>query len=116
MWAFSMLAIDPSLHLQSSSAICKADSSTSSSVHRAELLSRITVRQSRAVVISRLPDLGNCAMALKRTGLEAKLSERPAAAECPLMAQSRHAQCADECPPLGANRTFDQPLLTNLDF
>src|SRR6476620_12468940 len=26
--------------------------------------------------------------------------------ECPLMAQSRHAQCADECPPLGAKRTL----------
>jgi hypothetical protein len=28
----------------------------------------------------------------------------------------RHAQCADECPLLGANRTFDQPLLTDLDL
>jgi hypothetical protein len=31
------------------------------------------------------------------------------------MAQSRHAQCADECPLLGAKRNIDQPLLTNLD-
>jgi hypothetical protein len=36
--------------------------------------------------------------------------------KCPLLAQSRHAQCADECPLLGAKRTFDQPLLTNLDL
>jgi len=35
---------------------------------------------------------------------------------CPPMAHSRHAQCADKCPLLGANRTFDQPLLTNLDL
>src|SRR6476646_5434395 len=25
---------------------------------------------------------------------------------CPLLAQSRHAQCADECPLLGAKRTW----------
>jgi hypothetical protein len=31
------------------------------------------------------------------------------------LAQSKHAQCADECPLLGANRT-DQSLLTNLDL
>ena len=37
-------------------------------------------------------------------------------AQCPLLAQSRHAQCADECPLLGAKRTCDQPLLTNLDL
>jgi hypothetical protein len=39
-------------------------------------------------------------------------SEHP----CLLLAQSRHAQYADEYPLLGANRTFDQPLLTNLDL
>ena len=33
-----------------------------------------------------------------------------------LLAQSRHAQCADECPLLGAKRDMDQPLLTNLDL
>jgi hypothetical protein len=35
---------------------------------------------------------------------------------CLLMAQSRHAQCADECPLLGAKLDSDQPLLTNLDL
>jgi hypothetical protein len=31
---------------------------------------------------------------------------------CPLLAQSGHAPCADECPLLGAKRT----LLANLDL
>jgi hypothetical protein len=33
-----------------------------------------------------------------------------------LLAQCRHAQCTDECPLLGAQRTLTQPLLTNLDL
>jgi hypothetical protein len=37
-------------------------------------------------------------------------------ARCPLLAQSRHAQCADECPLLGAKRTLTNRLLTNLDL
>ena len=34
------------------------------------------------------------------------------AIRCLLLAQSRHAQCADECPLLAS----DQPLLTNRDL
>jgi hypothetical protein len=30
---------------------------------------------------------------------------------CPLLAQSRHAQCADECPLLGAKRTLTNRCL-----
>src|SRR5215510_2404005 len=30
---------------------------------------------------------------------------------CPLLAQSRHAQCADECPLLGATRTLTNRCL-----
>jgi hypothetical protein len=30
---------------------------------------------------------------------------------CPLLAQSRHAQCADECPLLGARRTLTNRCL-----
>ena len=30
---------------------------------------------------------------------------------CPFMAQSRHAQCADECPLLGAKRTLTNRCL-----
>jgi len=32
------------------------------------------------------------------------------------LAQSRHAQCADECPLLGAKTDVDQPLLINLSI
>jgi hypothetical protein len=32
------------------------------------------------------------------------------------MALSGHAQCADECPLLGAKRTLKQRLLTHLDL
>ena len=32
------------------------------------------------------------------------------------LALSGRANRADECPLLGANRAFDQPLLTNLDL
>ena len=31
--------------------------------------------------------------------------------QCPLMAQSRHAQCADKCPLLGAKRTLTNRCL-----
>ena len=33
--------------------------------------------------------------------------------ECPLLALSRHAQCADECPLLGAKRTWINRRLPN---
>jgi hypothetical protein len=41
-----------------------------------EFLSCITVSQIAGSRDSRVPDVGNSAMALKRTGLAAKLSER----------------------------------------
>jgi hypothetical protein len=34
----------------------------------------------------------------------------------PLLAQSRHAQCADECPLLAAKRTLTNRCFTNLDL
>jgi hypothetical protein len=37
-------------------------------------------------------------------------------APCPFVAQSGHAQCADECPLLGAKRTLIDRWLTNLDL
>jgi hypothetical protein len=36
--------------------------------------------------------------------------------QCPLLAQSRHAQCAKKCPLLGGKVDIDQPVLTNLDL
>jgi len=38
------------------------------------------------------------------------------AALCPLLAQSRHAQCADECPLLVGKAEVDQPLLYQSGF
>src|SRR4030095_9245360 len=37
--------------------------------------------------------------------------DQPLSCKCPLMAQSRHAQCADECPLLGAKRTLTNRCL-----
>jgi hypothetical protein len=76
MWASSMSAIDPCLTSAILLSPMKADSSTSSSAYRAEFPSRITVSPIAGSCDSRVPDVGNSAMALKRTGLAAKLSER----------------------------------------
>jgi hypothetical protein len=41
-----------------------------------------------------------------RNMMRSRQGTRLAAAECLLLALSRHAQCADECPLLGAKRTL----------
>jgi hypothetical protein len=38
--------------------------------------------------------------------IEAVVAKTAAVGPCPLLAQSRHAQCADECPLLGVKRTW----------
>ena len=42
---------------------------------------------------------------LKREISPWRFSDRTRDGRCPLLAQSRHAQCADECPLLGVKRT-----------
>ena len=54
----------------------------------------------QALSLSPAPERGRC-VRTKRSGYE----------RGPLMAQSRHAQCADECPLLGARRTLTNRCL-----
>ena len=47
----------------------------------------------------------------ERPSLEVRIATRLTPSECPLLAQSRHAQCADECLLLGAKRTLTNRCL-----